>query len=107
MVQLHYFVCIHVHFSLKILQSVHLENYYQDVWEKTINLVIPSYINTGASGSLEGLSSNTTSIMAHANIEKYLKEVLINTIKAGNKDDVSRFNEGLSGIKFIFPLFLY
>ena len=60
-----------------------------------MNLVIPSYVNSSGSSvsSSEGRSSaNVSPSEAHSSIEKYLKDVLINTVMAADKNKVRVIN---------------
>lgn len=81
---------------LKILQSVDLHIYYQDVWDKTINLVIPSYLNSTSTSSEGTSTASAASSETYNSIEKFLRDVLIDTVKKGKKEDVSCHR--LSGI---------
>lgn len=66
-------------------------NYYEDVWQKAINLVIPSYALTSSCSSEKStLTGNATDMIGI--IEKYLKEIFIQTIMTAEKEDVSVYN---------------
>lgn len=65
-------------------------HYYDEVWQKAINLVVPSYASTTSSScNSEGsaLSANATDM--NSILERYLKEVMIQTVMAADREDVS------------------
>ena len=65
-------------------------SHIEDVWDKAINLVIPSYVLTVGSSSnakKSALSANATDM--NGILERYLKEVKMQTVMAAEREDVS------------------
>lgn len=65
-------------------------HYYEDVWQTAINLVIPSYVLTTSSScnsQKSALIGNATDM--NGILERYLKEVMIQTVMAAEREEVS------------------
>ena len=65
-------------------------HHYDEVWQKAINLVIPSYASTtGSSCNSEGSASSANAIDMRSIVEQYLKEVMMQTVMAADREEVS------------------
>ncbi|KAL9977511.1 hypothetical protein ACROYT_G014920 [Oculina patagonica] len=72
----------------KILQSVDRMQYFDDVWQAAISLVIPSYVSTTSSVPVTSAAAISAADM-NVIIEGYLKDTLMKTVMGAEKEEVS------------------